>query len=69
MDSQLTEELKRRLEEAKVKERELWKLQQETEAWAKPVIKRFEEARSQWCEQVKKCQIISAFLDDDSLFK
>lgn len=65
MDTQLKEELERRLEEAKQTEREMWKLMKETEKWAEPTIKRFDEARTRWTNQLKKCQIISAFLEND----
>ena len=65
MDTQLKDELERRLAEAKAKEREMWALMQETEKWAEPTIKRFEEARSRWAEQLKKCKIIAAFLEDE----
>ena len=65
MDTQLKEELESRLAEAKAKERELWQLHKETEKWAEPTIKRFEEAGTRWANQVKKCQIISGFLENE----
>lgn len=65
MHIELKTELERRLAEAQAKERELWALLKATEEWAKPALKRYEEVSANWCEQVRKCKTISAFLENE----